>query len=277
MADDDSLSGTGTPDSSDGFVAILVAAFALLRRRPIAAVPFVLAGCLGGASTVARLESAYPVGVAPFPDDGLVHVSVPVVPVLEPVVEIGPAALLGLKSRFFAFLVGWQLSIALLTAVAFAIAVWTLAREPGGIVPPLSRIGWLFAYTVVVQLGVFAVTAAVAVWARGEFGAVLLVFGFVVVPAGVALFLAPAYIVLEGAGPLTASRCSLAATGGRPVSIAGLLLGLGSLGYVLTGVGQIVPSSSLAVAVGTVVSVGIAGTVHAAVVVAAHRDIDRPS
>lgn len=266
-------------DATVALTAIVAAARRIVRDRPSRRLfgPFLLAGLVGAASTVARLESPYAVGVAPFPRAGVVHVPLALVPALEPTIEIGSATVVGLKPAFLAILVGWQAALALVVATAFAVVVWRAAPETTGRVPPRSRIGWLAGYVAAVQAAFLGLPYASAVLGGSSGLALLLVL--LAIPIAVGLFLTPAWIVLEGRGPLDAARESVRDAASRPGSIAGCLVGAGVLGYVLTGVSTFVPgSATVGVAIGTLASVAIAGPVHAVLVSAAYRvRPDRPA
>ncbi len=62
----------------------------------------------------------------------------------------------------------------------------------------------------------------------------------------------------------------------RPISTVTLVVGLGYLGYALTGFATLVPSTPVGVFVGTVTSVAVVGTIHAAVVATAYRRWSEP-
>ncbi|GAB3672171.1 hypothetical protein [Halopiger thermotolerans] len=246
--------------------AILQTAVGLFRERPLALVPFVVAGLFGAASTLARRASPFPIGVAPFPDSGLLQLRTPVVPALEPAVDIGPPLFLGLKPRFLAALVGWQVGVSAAAAVAFAACLWIAADGDG--TPTLERVGWLVAYAIAVDVAALAVVYAL--WRIDNLGVSLLAV-LALAPVAIGLFLTPAAIVLGGRRPRAAIRESVGFAAESPLAISVLLFGLGYVGYALTGVAQFAPASPLGVTVGTVVSVTVAGTAHALVVAASYR------
>lgn len=259
-------------DSVPSLVAILATALGTLRERPRLAGPFLLTAVVGAASTVARLETPYAVSVAPFPREGVVRVPLALVPALEPAIELGPATLLGLKPAYLAVLVGWQAALAVVVATAFAAVVWQSAPETAGRLPPGTRVARLAGYVLAVQLAFAAAAYAIAATPAGALGLAIPAV-LVAVPIAVGLFLTPAWIVLAGKRPVAAARESVAEARSRPVSVAALLVAVGYLGYAATGVAHLVPASDPAVpvAVGTIASVAVAGTVHAAVVAAAYR------
>ncbi|MEY7847603.1 hypothetical protein AB7C87_00145 [Natrarchaeobius sp. A-rgal3] len=270
---------TSTASGGDGFVAVLAAAVDRIRSEPGLAAPFVLAGILGAASSVARIASPYPIGVTPFPQRGLLSVSAPFVPNLEPAIEIGSSILPGMKPPFLLGLVAWQVTVAAVTTVAFAVVLWrfspgmsetTSALESANPIPPLRRIGRLLALVLAVQCGFFGVTFVAGVLGGGTLGIVFLAM-LIVVALSAGLFLTPAYLVLEGSGLREGALESVDRVLERPISAATLVVGLGYLSYAVTGVGTLVPSTTVGVFVGTVASVAVVGTIHAAVVVTAYR------
>ncbi|AEH38329.1 hypothetical protein [Halopiger xanaduensis] len=250
-----------------GFASILRTAAGLCRARPLAAVPFALASLLGAASTIARRESSFPVGVAPFPEAGLLRFRLPVVPSLEPVVDLTPALFLGLKPRFLVVLLGWQILCGGAVGVALAACLW-MAAGRDGTVPPLERVGWLVAYAASAGGAGFAV---VYVLGRMSNPGVTLLAFLAIAPVAIALFLTPASLVLGGHRPRAAIRESVRFAADHPFSIPVLLLGVGYVGYALTGVAQFAPASPLGTAAGTVVSATVTGTAHALVVAASYR------
>ncbi|ELY85064.1 hypothetical protein [Natrialba taiwanensis] len=285
-------------DASVGLIGLIRITIMLLRARPALLVPFALAGAVGATSAVARIESPYPVDMVAFPANGVVHLSVALVPTLEPMAEVNSGLVLGLKPVFLAVLIGWQVGLALAVTVAFAGVVRLAARsisktdaisspsaisEVGsdesrglpGIVPSLVRLGWLFAYVLGVQVvllaGLFVVGAFGIGPGPGSTGLGLL-FGwlFVVVPIASGLFLTPAAIVIGGKRPVEAVIESAVYAVRRPLSVVVLLLTTGYLGTVLTGVFHGGPSPRIGVALGTFTSVAVGGTLHAIVVAAAY-------
>ncbi|QCS43383.1 hypothetical protein [Natrinema versiforme] len=251
-----------------GLGSILATAVALLRGRPSLLVPFAVAGALGAASTVARLASPYPVGLAPFPDRGLVQLSLPLVPRLEPTVEISSAILSGMKPRFLVAFIGWQALLSAATAVAFAWCLWLAAADTNGVVPPLDRVARLVAFVAVVD-GVSLGTVVLAgAWTGFGIGLAFVAL-LLIAPVFVALFVAPAAIVIDGDDLVAAARESLEYAVASPGTILVILVGLGSVGYALTGVSRLA-SSPVGAVLATVVSVTVAGTVHAVAVAALH-------
>ncbi|ELZ08971.1 hypothetical protein [Natrialba aegyptia] len=286
-------------DASVGLIGLIRITIAVLRARPSLLVPFALAGVVGATSAVARIESPYPVDMVAFPANGVVHLSVALVPALEPMVEVNSGLVLGLKPAFLAVLIGWQVGLALAVTVAFAGVVRAAARliskthaisspsatsevgadESKGLIPSLVpspvRLGWLFAYVLGIQIvllaGLFVVGAFGIGPGPGSTGLGPL-FGwlFVVVPIASGLFLTPAAIVIGGKRPIEAAIESAAYAVRRPLSVVALLLATGYLGTVLTGVFHGGPSPRIGVALGTFTSVAVGGTLHAIVVAAAY-------
>lgn len=282
MATDDAESDAVTEDetasepavsslgSGPGLGSILATAFALLRGRPSLLVPFAVASALGAASTVARLASPYPVGLAPFPERGLVQLSLPLVPRLEPTIGFGPAILSGMKPRFLAAFIGWQALLSAATAVAFAWCLWLATADTDGLVPPLDRVARLVAFVAVidgVSLGTVVLTGA---WTGFGIGLAFVAL-LVIAPVFVALFVAPAAIVIDGDDLVAAARESLEYAVASPVAILAILVGLGYVGYALTGVSRLASSPAVGAALATVLSVTVAGTVHAVAVAALYR------
>lgn len=265
-----SESGVSSPSTGPGLASILATALALLRGRPLLFLPFAVVGALGAASTAARLASPYPVGLATFPDGGLVRLSLPFVPRLEPTVEMGPAILTGMKPRFLVAFVGWQVAISAATEVAFAGCLWLAAADTDGITPPLDRVAWLVAYVVVIDSAQFGVLFLSGLWAGAGVGLALVAL-LVLAPILVWLFVAPAIIVLGGRRPIAAAIESLEYAVASPGSILVMLVGLGYVGYALTGVSQLASSPIVGAALATVVSATVAGTVHAVAVATLYR------
>lgn len=275
--DSDPANGGGTapePNASDleggpGLLSILATAVVLLRDRPLAFVPFIVAGALGAASTGARLASPYPVDLVPFPEGGLGRFSLPFVPRLEPTVEMGPAILSGMKPRFLVAFVGWQVAISAATAVAFAGCLWLAAAETEGVAPPLDRVAWLVAYVVGIDSVLFGVLSLSGLWASAGVGPALVAL-FVLSPFFVWLFVAPAIIVIDGKRPIAAAIESLDYAVASPGAVLVLLVGLGYVGYALTGVSGLA-SPTVGIGLATVVSATVAGTAHAVAVAALYR------
>ncbi|WP_226041265.1 hypothetical protein [Natrinema sp. DC36] len=265
-----SESGVSSPSSGSGLTSILATALALLRGRPLLFVPFAVAGALGAASTAVRLASPYPVGLAPFPEGGLVRLSLPFIPQIEPTVEMGPAILTGMKPRFLVAFVGWQVAISAATAVAFAGCLWLAAADTDGIMPPLDRVAWLVAYVVVIDSVLFGVLFLSGQWASTGVGLALVAL-LVLAPFLVWLFVAPALIVLDGKRPIAAAIESLDYAVASPGAILVMLVGLGYVGYALTGVSRLASSPTVGAALATVVSATVAGTAHAVAVAALYQ------
>ncbi|ELZ00425.1 hypothetical protein [Natrialba asiatica] len=284
-----------------GLIGLVRITIVLLRARPSLLVPFALAGAVGATSAVARIESPYPVDMVAFPANGVVHLSVALVPALEPMAEVNSGLVLGLKPAFLAVLIGWQVGLALAVTVAFAGVVRLATRsisktdaisstsatsEVGadgsrglipGLVPSPARLGWLFAYVLGVQIVLLAGLFVVGAFGIGpgpgpRSTGLGLLFGwlFVVVPIASGLFLTPAAIVIGGKRPIEAVIESGAYAVRRPFSVVALLLATGYLGTVLTGVFHGGPSPRIGVALGTFTSVAVGGTLHATVVAAAY-------
>ncbi|OAQ52149.1 hypothetical protein HTG_14300 [Natrinema mahii] len=266
----DAESVVSSPGAGPGLGSILATAFALLRGRPSLVIPFAVAGTLGATSTVARLPSPYPVGLAPFPEGGLVRLSLPFVPRLEPTVEMSPAILTGMKPRFLVAFVGWQVAISAATAVAFAGCLWLAAADTDGIAPPLDRTAWLVAYVVVIDSVLFGVLFLSGLWA-GAGVALTLVTLLTLAPFLVWLFVAPAIIVVGGKRPIAAAIESLDYAVASPGAILVLLVGLGYVGYALTGVSRFASSPTVGAALATVLSATVTGTTHAVAVTALYR------
>lgn len=247
--------------------SILRTAAALCRARPLALVPFALASLLGAASTIASRESIFPIGFAPFPEAGLLRVRLPVIPALEPAADLSSALFLGLKPRFLPVLVGWQVLCSAAAGVAFAACLWTAAGRDG-IMPPLERVDRIVAYAAAAGGAGFGV---VYVLGRISNSAVTLLAFLALAPVAIALFLAPASIVLGGHRLRAAIRESVGFAADHPFSIPVLLLGVGYLEYALTGLGRFAPSAAIGATAGTVVGVTVAGTAHALVVTASYR------
>lgn len=253
-----------------GLGSILATAFALLRGRPSLVIPFAVAGALGATSTVARLASPYPVDLAPFPEGGLVRLSLPFVPRLEPTVEMSPAILTGMKPRFLVAFVGWQVAISAATAVAFAGCLWLAAADTSGIAPPLDRVAWLVAYVVAIDSVLFGVPFLSGLWAGAGVGLALVAL-LTLAPFLVWLFVAPAIIVVGGKRPIAAAIESLDYAVASPGAILVLLVGLGYVGYALTGVSRLAPSPTVGATLATVLSATVTGTAHAVAVTALYR------
>ncbi|NGM69951.1 hypothetical protein G6M89_13175 [Natronolimnobius sp. AArcel1] len=255
-------------ETSETRSSVLRTAVDLLRAQLWLVVPFFLVGVLGAASSRARVDSPYPTAFSPFPQRGVISVQVPFVPPLEPAVEFSPALLLGIRLESFLVLLGWQAVIAFMTAVVLAIALWTVSPETTGVVPPLPRIGWLFGYVFAVQSGSFALLFVSRSTVRPSILAVM-TFVIIVLAVAIALFLFPAFLVLGGLGPVDALLESVVHAS-RPIRIAGFLLAIGTLGYVLTGVGQLPHWPTDGIVVGTIASVTVAWTLYAAILAAAY-------
>ncbi len=274
-SDSDAVNGGETesePDVSSlgtgpGLRSVFATVVTLLRGRPSLVCPFAVAGVFGGASTVARLASPYPVGLALFPDRGLVQLSLPLVPRLEPTIEIGPAILSGMKPRFLVAFVGWQALLSAATAVAFAWCLWLAAADTSRIVPPLDRVARLVAVVDGVSLGTVVLAGA---WTGFGIG-LAFVAPLVIAPVFVALFVAPAAIVIDGDDLVVAARESLDYAVASPGTILVILVSLGYVGYALTGVSRLASSPLIGAVLATVVSVTVAGTVHSVAVAALHR------
>ncbi|ELY78229.1 hypothetical protein [Natrinema pallidum] len=281
MATDDSDSDTVTEGETNseplvsnlgagpGLRSILATAFALLRGRPSLAIPFAVAGALGATSTVARLESPYPVGLAPFPEGGLVRLSLPFVPRLEPTVEMSPAILTGMKPRFLVSFVGWQVAISAATAVAFAGCLWLADADTDGVTPPLDRVAWLVAYVVVIDSVLFGALFLSSPASAGV--GLALVALFTLAPFLVWLFVAPAIIVVGGKRPIAAVIESLDYAVASPGTILAILVGLGYVGYALTGVSRLASSTTVGATLAPVLSATVTGTAHAVAVTALYR------
>ncbi|ELZ09122.1 hypothetical protein C479_12072 [Halovivax asiaticus JCM 14624] len=250
--------------------SLVHATLAVVRARPRVFVPFLAIGLLGGWTALAKLESPIAVAPSPFPVRGYLHLPVSVVPSGQTGIEYGTGALLGLKPQFLAFLVALDLAVALVTAVALAIALWTIADGTNGIVPPVRRVGRLVSYVLVVQGSLLV--AAYAPWAGvggGDTTALLVLF--LDVPFAIGLFTTPAYIVLVGNGPIQAGRESVALVTDRLPSIVAVVLLLGYAGYVLTGVATVVPDPDLGIVLGTILSTSVVGTVYTVAVFVVFR------
>ncbi|APW99906.1 hypothetical protein CHINAEXTREME_19965 [Halobiforma lacisalsi AJ5] len=257
--------GSGS-DSSPDFVGTLRSAANTVRDRPAAVIPFLLAGIVGAVSTLGRIETPYPVGIASVAH-GSFAIPIPLVPRLEPAIELSPTLLYGLELEYTAGFVGWQATIAVVTALTFGIGLRTAASERGHC-PPAARLGWLAAYVLAVQALPFAIAVAFGRWNGYEYGfglgTALPVVAAVVV--GAALLVAPASIVVGGNRPVRAVRESLAVAAARPFSSVVLVLCLGVLAAAPVSAATAVSRSTLALGVGTVASVTLAGTAQAAVV-----------
>ncbi|SFB74564.1 hypothetical protein SAMN05444422_101673 [Halobiforma haloterrestris] len=270
-ANEPSDTGTGN-DSSPGFVALLRSAAGTVRDRPAAVVPFLLAGIVGAVSTLARIQTPYPVGMASIAR-GSFTIPIPLVPRLEPAIELSPTLLYGLELEYAAGFVGWQAAIAVVTTVAFGIGLRTAASVRGHR-PPAARLGWLAAYVLAVQALPFALAVAVGRWNGYGYGygygsGFGLGTGLPVVAAvvvGSVLLVAPASIVLGGNRPVRAVHESLAIAAARPLSSVALVLCLGVLAAAPVSAATAVSRSALALGLGTVASVTLAGTAQAAVV-----------
>lgn len=256
--------------SGPKYSAVLATAVTLLRSQPSLFVPFILASLFGAASTIIRIESPYPVGITTFPDGGLVRLFLPVVPRLEPVTEIDPTIFLGLKPRFLAVLVGWQLLVGIATALAFASSLWIAADDTSGVVPPAERSCWLVAYVVLIDGALFGTLYAISGWAIQAVGFAVVSL-LVIAPIQIGLFLTPAYIVFDGKRPVSAAAHSLNYAGAIPFSLLFLMLGLGYSRYVLTGTATLVSSSTGGVVLATASSVIVTGPAHTAIVAALYR------
>lgn len=266
----DSEPAVSSPGGSPGLGSILATAFALLRGRPSLVIPFAVAGALGAASTVARLASPYPVGLAPFPESGLVRLSLPFVPRLEPTVEMSPAILTGMKPRFLVAFVGWQVAISAATAVALAGCLWLAAVDTDGIAPPLDRTAWLVAYVVVIDSVLFGVPLLSGLWAGAGVGLALVAL-LALAPLLVWLFAAPAIIVVDGKRPIAAAIESVDYAVASPGAVLVILVGLGYVGYALTGVSRLASSPTVGAALAPVLSATVTGTAHAVAVTALYR------
>ncbi|MFC3960070.1 hypothetical protein [Halovivax cerinus] len=244
--------------------SVLRATLVVLRDRPRVFVPFLALGLLGGGTTLARLASPIALAPARFPERGYVHLPVSFVPDGQAGLEYGPGAISGLKPQFLAFLVGLDLAVVLATTVAFAIGLWTVADGTSGHVPPVGRVCWLVSYVLVVEGALLVATYAS--WAGvGGTGTALVVL-LVGWPISVGLFPAPAYVVLDGDGPIGAVRESVALVTDRFAAIVAVVVLLGYAGYVMTGVAVVAPDPTVGAALGTVFSTTVVGTVHAVVV-----------
>lgn len=259
----DSASTTDTTNTSPGFAAVAHAVVTTVRDRPASLVPFLLAGIVGAASTLGRIETPYPVGVSSFGASGSLRIPIPLVPRLEPTVELAPTILSGLRLEYAVTLLGWQVALAAVTAVAFAVGIWLVASGTKGFAPPIARVGWLSIYVFAVQGVSFGAIYVLGSWFTGIGTTVLTVLAAVVIAGG--LLVAPASIVLGGTRPDAAVLESLAYAGSRPFSSAGLVLCLGILAVLFTGVATIV-SGVPGLTAGTITSVAVTGTAHAAVV-----------
>ncbi|RQG92555.1 hypothetical protein EA473_16230 [Natrarchaeobius chitinivorans] len=153
---------------------------------------------------------------------------------------------------------------------AFGTVLWLSSPETTGVVVPLERIGWLLAFAVVVQGVLWGVTFLAGLSGTGTLGLVALIL-FVVVPVSIALFLTPGFIVLGGTRPIEATLESLEYALANPSSTTILVVGLGYIGYALTGLGSLVSSTPLGLVVGTVASVTVAGTLDATIVATTYR------
>ncbi|EMA39870.1 hypothetical protein [Halobiforma nitratireducens] len=258
-------------DSKPGFVLAIQLAGGAIRDRPQLFLPFLFAGIVGAVSSLARIETPYPVGSKmPSLGDGSFYVPIPFVPRLEPGIELAPTILLGLRLEYAAVLAGWSIGIVLATALAFGVGLWLAAPETAGYRPPWRRLGWLAGYILAIQGALFGLLYVLRVPFRSGSGGSGIWTGALATLAalavGGALLLAPASIVLGGLRPDRAVFESLAYAGTRPFSSAGLVLSLGLLAAVVSAVSTPVPDPTVALAVGTIASVTVAGTGHAAVV-----------
>ncbi|SDQ34637.1 hypothetical protein [Natronobacterium texcoconense] len=267
-------STTDSTETSPGFATVVRAVVVMVRARPSSLVPFLLAGLVGAASTLARIETPYPASISPFGASGSLQIPIPLVPRLEPTVELAPTILLGLRLEYAAALIGWQAALAVVTAVAFAVGIWRVAPRMDGFVPPAARVGWLAVYVLVLQSVLFGVIYVVRVHPTGGVVGTGILAALVALLVGGALLLAPAAIVLGGDRPDAAVLESLAYAGSRPFSSAGLVLCLGILATLFTGAATVV-SGYPGLAAGTIASVAVAGTAHAAAVASIYESVER--
>ena len=243
-----------------------------LRDRPSLFAPFVLAGLLLGLVSVTTRALRIPVWFVPFPDRGLLHLPLSFVPGSGAWLEFTPGALSGLKLPFVLGLLGLALASVIVIALAFSIVLWASAPASRGLIPPARRVGWLVAYVLVVQGALFAAGLAASTVARTPASLVsLLVALFVAIGLIARTFLAPAFVVLEGARPVSAIAASVSALGGQTVAISGLVVTLLYAEYLLTGVAGVASGGWLGPIVATTLSTGVVGTFWALAVGVGYR------
>lgn len=227
--------------------------------------PFAVAGLVAAALTVLRLQIEVPAATAAFPSRGQFLLRAPFLPSGSEVVLTGPGMIRHLKLPYIALLGGIGLVESATLALATATFCWR--AEKGGWIPPLRSVAWILVY-------------AGGIWAL-SFGTLLatatgivppLVAVVVEVPLGIVLFLAPAVVVLESVNPVTGIRSGWRRFPSAPVRVTVGVLTVGYLSYLLTVSTTVLGTEAVgSFVVGTVASITVGGTVHAAMLVWAYR------
>lgn len=226
---------------------------------------FVLAGLVSLAALLAIRATQIPLTETTYQlEFPYLSVSVSLIPTWVEPVTLQPEAIWGLKPAYLAVTAGSWLLAVIGIVTAAGLFWWGLDRD-SGVVPPLSRLGWLAGYGVgAVALTVFGTDLVVdslpADWAGLEWGWVLVL----ALVAG-RVFVAPVTIVRDGRRPLAAIRWSVRSLGGVrwTVRCTGLVLGLAFASRLVTAPFGAFGGGLVGLSLTVVVGTALVGSAHA--------------